>query len=61
MRKRDEPQLFICTSENMHPYECYDHPCRHCDRRRDETHDLDRCWCQAKKRGRKVKPRRGKR
>lgn len=33
----------VCTSEDMHPYECYDAPCRHCERRDDATHDPGVC------------------
>lgn len=36
--------VFMDTSENFHPYEC-DGPgkCRHCDRRKDDSHDPATC------------------
>lgn len=43
--------VFICTRENMHPYNCgYDEdekqgpPCRHCAGTKDDDHDPDECF-----------------
>ena len=35
--------VFICTSESMHPYEC-ETGCRHCSKTPFEGHDPKRCW-----------------
>jgi hypothetical protein len=41
----DQPvSIIVCTSEDMHPYECGGSPCRHCEMRKDEHHDPDYCW-----------------
>lgn len=36
--------MFICTSEDMHPYEC-DGPtkCIHCDKKKFKGHDPKKC------------------
>jgi hypothetical protein len=36
-------QVISCTSENMHPYECGGAPCCHCEKRKDERHNPDKC------------------
>jgi len=39
-----EPTVFFCTAEDMHPYNCDgEGKCIHCDRRRTEDHDPDKC------------------
>ena len=35
---------FVDTAENFHPWECDGQGrCRHCDRKKDDTHDPDTC------------------
>lgn len=45
MSDDEKPTLavFVCTTEDFHPYECGFEGCRHCERRKTEGHDPDTC------------------
>jgi hypothetical protein len=42
--KTTEPlAVFMCTTEDFHPYECGGPPCRHCTGTKDNRHDPEKC------------------
>ena len=40
---REPIGILACSSEQMHPYECGGAPCKHCEKRKTDTHDPEKC------------------